>query len=236
MPAFGSFWKYSLPDSTLTLAEIRRAAEWVMHGAAKSGLADFLTRPAVDIPVQVRSAATAEDIPKSFGHICGQYGSGVTGHNGSSFGQTIGLRMDVAENIAIVVGTNAWAPSARDLAADFVLRLLRGTPCRDCSVHDNQLTRFEIGDLIGSFSLKDLVGTYVGSYGTQVVVDEQDGNLTLLVGAAKSEPYRILISRTQSGEYEMAARRPVSCAFVTHPVDASPVCFLGVHSYRKHCA
>lgn len=235
MPAFGSFWKYSLPDATLTLTEIRRAAEWVMRNAARSGLADVLTRPVVDIPAQVRSSATAEDIPKSFGHICGQYGSGVIGHNGSSFGQTIGLRMDVVKDISVAVGINAWAPATRDLAAHFVLRLLRGAPSGKCAGHDSQPIRFQISDLIGSFGLKDLVGTYVGSYGTQVVVSERDKNVTLLVGAARSEPHRISINRMQNGEYEMASRRPVSCAFEPHPVDATPVCFLGVHSYRKLC-
>lgn len=234
MPPFGTFWKYSLPDSTLSLAEVLRAAEWIMHRAAGRGLADHLTKPVVDIPRQVKSAPTAEDIPISFGHICGQYESGVVGHNGSSFGQTIALRAIPEASVAIVIGINAWAPSARDLTAEFVLSLLCGTQRTASGARESQSTRFGIGDLVGLFHPKDLAGTYVGSYGTQVVVEERDGNLTLLVGAGRSEAHRILVNRAQGDEYEITSRRPVSCAFAAHPIDGTPVCFLGVHSYRMH--
>lgn len=236
MPPFGSFWKYSLPDSTLSLGDVLLAAEWVMHSAAGSGLMEHLTRPVVEIPSQVKSAPTAEDIPRSFGHICGQYGPGVVGHNGSSFGQTIALRMVPEASVAVVIGINAWAPSARDLTAEFVLSLLRGTQRSACGARESQSIRFGIGDLVGLFNPKDLAGTYVGSYGTQVVVEERNGNLTLLVGAGRSEAHRILVNRAQGDEYEITSRRPVSCAFAAHPVDGTPVCFLGVHSYRMHQA
>jgi CubicO group peptidase (beta-lactamase class C family) len=233
MPAFGSFWKYSLPDSTLTLSEIRRAAEWVMRAAGGRGLTDELTRPVIGIPTQVPSGKAVEVLPKAFGRICAQYGGGVVGHNGSSFGQTIALRMDVPADISIVVGVNAWVPAARDRAADVALRILRGEGSENRYGPDSTPVQFEIEELCGDFSYNELEGTYAGSYGTQVIVTEQDGKLTLKIGSDRSELTRISIARAPTGRYRMTSPRPASCAFVPHPTDSTPVCFLGVHSYRK---
>jgi hypothetical protein len=232
MPAFGDFWRTSLPDMTIRLGDVAKLGEWIVRQSEE--LRKALSERSVLLPVQVSAGAFSEKIPASFGYICGQYEADLVGHNGSVFGQTVALRMDPARNIVIVAGVNAWAPAARDGAVELARQLLADGGVTDTAAAGSETaTSFSFEQFASGLSPEDLVGTYVGSLYGQVTVDLGKDGVVLRVGSIPSRQVSIPIERRADGTYQFNTPLPVSGAFVRHPSDGSPVCYLGVHAYRR---
>lgn len=231
-PAFSEFWRASLPDMTVRLQDVLAVGEWILQEGNES-LNAALGNQVIELPHQYASSGLAELVPASFGHVCGKYESGLLGHNGSTVGQTIALRIDAGRRSVYVVGLNAWVPHARDAA----IRLMSGDapPLREPDPDDGSTQGSLVAEqMFAEFSFSDLVGTYDGGFASQITIDAQgDDSLQMLVGAPGPRQRRIVVERRKEGGYEFCGNLSLSCAFSAHPVDQSPVLHLGVHTYRR---
>lgn len=230
MPALASFWGASLPDMTLTLVDLLRVGEWLL--CDKASIVQGMQRGVIHLPRQVASSTSAEQLPCSFGHLCGQYRDGLVGHNGSVVGQTVALRFDVQREFVLAVGVNAWVPYARDRAIQLVHASQTGE-INEPIGHPGDRAVFSLPELTNDIPPEELVGTYCGSFRSQVSVDREQGALRVLLGLAGSKQDAILVRPAAEGSFVLDSPQPVSCSFVRHPVDHTPVCLLGVHAYRK---
>jgi hypothetical protein len=113
-----------------------------------------------------------------------------------------------------------------------VTTVLTGEPY-EAGDESKDVVPFRLEQLIGSYDPAELTGTYVGSLYATVEVSQAEEGLNLWIGAPRASRTPIKISRCADGLYQMATSAPISCAFVRHPIDGSPVCQLGVHAYRK---
>lgn len=228
-PAFSHFWRSSLPDMTIRLPDLLTIGEWIL-ARENLQICVALGDQVIELPRQVIGDDRAEVIPKSFGHVCGEYGGGLLGHNGSVLGQTVALRMDARERAVFVVGLNAWAPYVRDKAIDMISGATRILP----SAATRSIRPVSFTDLAGEFRADELAGTYDGGYARQVVVEDKDGErVELRVGVDGPRQRRITLRCRGSGLWEFDPPQGLSCAFTPHPDDSSPVLHLGVHAYRK---
>lgn len=231
VPNVGEFWRASLPDLTIRLQDVLTLGEWILaeeNGALRTGLADQI----IDFPAQVAASLRVEEIPLSFGTICGRYAGNLFGHNGSVLGQTVAMRLDVEHQEVFAVGVNAWVPHARDRA----IRLLAygaGDDLADSSSGDERIG-FEFPAMAGRFRAADLIGTYEGGFSRQVDVEQGDaGALIMRLGPPGPRQVAMAATVRADGLYEFRENPYISCRFVPHPEDNSPVLLLGVHAYRR---
>ena len=232
LPPIGSFWASSLPDMTLTLSDLARLGEWLLSDIAWKPALVALEQSVTTIVRQVSSSTMSELIPVSFGYLGGQYGGQLTGHNGSVVGQTVALRFDVGRQMVLVAGVNAWAPYARDLT----IKRLKAA-FSNCSLgpvgHPGDRTSFPLHALVSDIPLQQLVGTYAGSFRSQVSVEQEEGVIRAFAGVGRQKQSIFTARPAPGGGYVLDAASPLSCAFGLHPEDDTPVAFLGVHAYRK---
>jgi CubicO group peptidase (beta-lactamase class C family) len=229
LPAFGGFWRTSLPAMTICLRDVVRLGEWLMSDSSLCDAA--LLEPVIHLTPQVAASRESELIPESFGHLCAQYPDALAGHNGSTYGQTVALRMHKSTRTVVAVGVNAWVPRARDEAIKMVCELT-GSISNGTSPPIRVVSPAYLDQIAGSFSLKQLRGTYAGSLGGLVKVTPTDSGLCMAIGASPSRQASISIERGSDDRYHITSRIPFSCGFSAHPDDKSPVCVLGVHAYR----
>lgn len=227
MPPFGSFWDASLPDSTIALGDVARVAA----SLSRSEL-ERLKEPVITLPACCRSDGRAEATPRSFGLGGAQYPDGSIGHNGSMFGQTCGLRIDPERRVCSAVGVSAWSPYARDSVLQDVLALASGRAPQN-HADTNEPHAFPFAELLGDFTLKSVLGNYLGSYLGEVAVHDKNGFLTFEVGPAGPRRRSFQVGPIGSDACTIRSNTPLSIGFFHDGVTDVPNLALGVHTYRR---
>ena len=237
VPPLAFFWESSLPDWTMTVAEIARIGVSLLDerrnqlGTADASTLVLLARPFITLPCHARSDTLAEVLPKSFGAGCAHYGGGVLGHNGSGAGQTCALRIDPDDDLVVAVGVNAWSPRTRDTIVRRVVGLCRtGEDSQDRM--ENSGLSYALNEITNGFALDEVAGRYVGSFLGEAVVRRKDRELICEVGSAnRRQSFRIV---PENGErYAVKSDMPVSVAFISTPGQTLPVLSLGMHAYKR---
>lgn len=232
LPPFSAFWDASLPDWSITLADVTKIGAALLEDGV---VMEHLQQPVVTLPHSVASDDSVELSPRSFGMGCAQYPGGWLGHNGSMMGQTCGLRLVPSAGLSVAVGVNAWAPYARDVALQNVIALMTGSPKREPKkVHDR--VAFALEALAGSFAVEDLPGEYWGSYLGKVEVSRDGDALRFDVGPPGNRRRSFAARPTARGRFSIDSSGPVSVGFFQARGSADPALLLGVHSYRKNTA
>jgi hypothetical protein len=196
-----------------------------------------LQRPSPALPEQIASGARSEQMPESFGVSFGHYSNNVLGHNGSMFGQTCTLRVDLSRKVAIAVGVNAWVPYARDSTVNRTLAFITGARARSgesSSSPDLDKISFKLEKLINQFSTQDIAGRYVGSYFGEVHVSCHDGCIHFDLGREGSKRTRISAVPDSHGDYAIDSPVPVLVGFFSAPDGSGkPALVMGAYSYKK---
>lgn len=242
LPAFGTFWDSSLPDETITLREMLSVGEAIIDGTrANESKSIFgqetvraLQRPGISLPPQVTSGPRCERIPVSFGMGVSHYEGGVLGHNGSTSGQTCGLRIDLERGIAIAVGVNAWAPYARDSAIGRTFALVSGNERASREVTHN-LKEWKVSrqHLLNGFSTGDVIGRYLGSYWGEVQLTCREDSIHCELGRGGAKRPGISIVPDGAEDYRIESDMPVMCCIFKDPDTGGPALMMGVHAYKK---
>jgi CubicO group peptidase (beta-lactamase class C family) len=124
------FWDASLSRRLMTLHELATLGGAALDGFSStsfSAASALLERQVVGIP-KAYGSRNAEQTPLTFGLGWGGYSGGVFGHNGSSTGQTSGVRFDPATKTVVAVALNVWNPYIRDRLISVLLSSFQGRP------------------------------------------------------------------------------------------------------------
>jgi hypothetical protein len=224
---FGNFWNGSLSGITLTMQDLLRFTS-TLCGIAKAPptmsekAIKYTHKQVVRLP-RTYGSARHEQIPGSFGVGCAFYRGWLLGHNGSARGQACGLRFDPHNNIALVVGINAWQPFLRDLIINGIFGILRGKP----------IPQFPEEPL--DISLNDLAGTYIGPHECTVVVTCENEQLTCTLNDRGSSAMQILLRQDDKGILRASSdTQHYSLGFFREPDSGANSLMLGTLAFRKN--
>lgn len=196
---FGAFWRASLSDFTLSVMDMLRLAERIGgfgdHAPARpsQGAMRFIQQQVVKLP-RVCGSSRPEQLPAAFGLGCAAYRGWLLGHNGSARGQTVGLRFDPHNRIAVVVGMNAWQPFLRDMIVNHVFSVLRRQPI---PLPANEPFHF---------ALADLPGRYDGYDGLTIDVSRSEDNAVTcsVPGPGTAPPLLLTLKLDERGALVMS--------------------------------
>ena len=223
---FCDFWNGSLSGITMTMRDMLRVASMICGiSAAPSAISEkaikFTHKQVVKLP-RTYGSARHEQIPGSFGAGCAFYRGRLLGHNGSARGQACGLRFDPHNNIAMVIGINAWQPFFRDSIINGIFGMLRGQPIPQFPEEP-----FEP-------SLDDLAGIYTGPQDCAVVVACEGEQLTCTLHDRDSLAVRIMLRRDDKGILRVFSdTRHYSLGFFREPDSGAYSLMLGMLAFRK---
>jgi len=223
---FGDFWNGSLSSITMTMRDLLRITSTIcgISGAppAMSEKAiKFTQKQVIKLP-RTYGSARHEQLPGSFGAGCAFYRGWLLGHNGSARGQTCGLRFDPHNNIALVIGINAWQPFFRDSIINGIFGMLRGKP----------VPPFPEEPL--ESSLADLAGIYTGPRDCAVVVTCEGEQLTCALYDRDSFTMQIMMRRDENGILRVFSdTQHYSLGFFREPDSGADALMLGMLAFRK---
>jgi len=223
---FGDFWNGSLSGITMTMHDLLRIASMICGiSGASSAISEkaikFTHKQVIKLP-RTYGSARHEQIPGSFGAGCAFYRGWLLGHNGSARGQACGLRFDPHNNIALVIGINAWQPFFRDSIINGIFGMLRGKPIPPFTEEP-----FES-------SLNDLAGIYIGPRDCTVVVACEREQLTCTLHDRDSSSIRILMRRDDKGILRVFSdTQHYSLGFFREPDSGADALMLGMLAFRK---
>jgi CubicO group peptidase (beta-lactamase class C family) len=227
LPPFGPFWEGSLPAMTITLDDVVSA---VQAALAEDAIANGLRAPLIGLPLMARSETRAEQPPRQFSAACGIYESGLLGHNGSMFGQTVGFRADTNSGAVAAIGVNAYSAYARDTALRRVLDALAGVEDEPSFAKPAVLLWHAREIVFADLPPDAVIGRYIGSYLGELLVERNGEDLRVMVGPAgnRQSSFKIV---ADGDLHAIQSRAPVSLHFQKAP-DGKPMVFLGVHAYK----
>ncbi|MDR0311186.1 MAG: beta-lactamase family protein [Acidobacteriota bacterium] len=223
---FGDFWNGSLSGITLTMRDLLRIASTICGISAPPATMSekaikFTHKQVVKIP-RTYGSVRHEQIPVSFGAGCAFYRGWLLGHNGSARGQACGLRFDPQNNIALVIGINAWQPFFRDLIVSGIFGMLRGRPIPPLPEESLE------------FSLKDLSGIYIGPKDCTAVVECEGEQLACTLHDRDSLALRIMMRRDENGVLGVFSdTQHYSLGFFREPDSGTYALMLGTLAFRK---
>ena len=225
--SFGDFWNGSLSNITMTMHDLLRVASTLCGiGGTPSTMSEkaikYTHKQVVRLP-RTYGSARHEQIPGSFGIGCAFYRGWLLGHNGSARGQTCGLRFDPHNNIALVVGINAWQPFLRDSIINGIFGMLRGKPIPPFPEEPLEL------------SLNDLTGTYVGPQDCIVAVTCENEQLTCTLNDRGTSVLKILMRRDEKNILRaFSDTQHYSLGFFREPDSGANALMLGTLAFRKN--
>lgn len=225
--AFADFWDASLSSITINMKDLLRIASTICGiTKAPSGISEkalkFVQKQVVKLPYTYGSARH-EQIPGAFGVGCGLYRGWLLGHNGSARGQTCGLRFDPRINIALVIGINAWQPFFRDSIIDHIFSMVRGEPIPPFPKEPLQS------------ALNELVGTYIGPNGFDIIVSNKGEQITCTLRNLNSPPHAIILKKDENGVLRACSdTQHYSIGFFHEPDSGVAALMLGMSAFRKH--
>lgn len=149
--SLSGFWDASLSDRLMTPRELVLLGEAALRrfeGTSFAAGGALLDRQLVAIP-KAYGSRNAEQTPLTFGLGWAGYSGDVLGHNGSSFGQTAGLRMDPSTGAVVAVGLNVWNPYIRDRLIGTILSSFRG---RKIDTARRKAEMISLSEMPGSYS------------------------------------------------------------------------------------
>jgi CubicO group peptidase (beta-lactamase class C family) len=238
IPPFCSIWGSSLPNLTMSLSDIAKIAYLLVPppvSYAQINLSDFTRRMVSSDHVMLQKCVSsnlqAERTPKSFGLLCGNYGAGIFGHNGSSVGQTCAVRVVPSQHKSLVVGTNAWSPYARDLAIQYILA--ETAENQQIYVTNDVPEQFTTVALFNDVDPAQVPGRYLGGYNGEVTVRRKGEDLVCEIGNDRKGQKKFCIKKKDENEYTIISPSPVSAGFFSMGRHGEPALFLGVHGYVR---
>ena len=223
---FGDFWNGSLSGITITMRDLLSIASTICGiSGPPPGISEkaikFTHKQVIKLP-RTYGSARHEQIPGSFGAGCAFYRGWLLGHNGSARGQACGLRFDPHNNIALVIGINAWQPFFRDSIINGIFGMLRGKPIPPFPEEP-----FES-------SLNDLAGTYIGPQDCAVEVACEDEQLACTLRERGSSAIRILMRRDDKGILRVFSdTQHYSLGFFREPDSGADALMLGTLAFRR---
>jgi CubicO group peptidase (beta-lactamase class C family) len=223
---FGDFWNGSLSSITMTMRDLLRVTSTIC-GISKAPptmsekAIKFTHKQVVKLP-RTYGSARHEQIPGSFGVGCAFYRGWLLGHNGSSRGQTCGLRFDPRGNIALTVGINVWQPFFRDSIINGIFGMLRGKPAPPFPEEPLES------------SLNDLAGIYVGPQDCSCVVTCEGEQLACALHDRDFLAMRIMMRRDENGILRASSdTQHYSLGFFRDPDSGHDALMLGTLAFRK---
>ena len=222
-----AFWRASLSDSTLSIADLLQLAEAAAGVDAgrvlRPDTVAALRRPHVWLPGCI-GGALREEIPASFGCGCAQYSGEVFGHNGSARGQTCALRYDPRSSVAVVVVLNAWRPHIRDMLCR---KIVAAAAQRAATV--------PAVDPLPDWSFDDVVGDYAGALGASAEVRERDGELVCTLRASNARTtLRLIVTREVDGRLRLESDAPqLTLGFSQARAPEPRLMMAGLSAYRR---
>ena len=223
---YGDFWQSSLSDLTMSIKDILKVVSTICginsppKGMSEKAMA-YVKKQVVTLP-RTYGSTKHEQIPNTFGFGCAGYRGWILGHNGSARGQTCGMRFDPRNNIAMVIGINAWQPFLRDSIINYVFGALRGkaipTPA----------------DKVFEPSLDDLVGTYIGPQGQEIIVTSEKGRIACALKTPSAKPIVVQMQKNERGYLEVCSDTlHYSLGFFKEPDSDVAGAMLGLFAFRK---
>ncbi len=220
---FGDFWKASLNSITMNMSDLLCIASAVCGISKIPGISEktlgLVKKQVVKLP-RTYGGARHEQVPVTFGIGCASYRGWLSGHNGSSRGQTCGLRFDPNSNTALVIGINAWQPFIRDSIINQAFELLRGRPIPSLPEEPME------------FPLNDLTGTYIGPQGFEINVSYE--NERLICKSNNRRLAAIILQRDEEGILRACSdTKHHSLGFFNEPGSGIQGLMLGMSAFRK---
>ncbi len=200
-----------------------RAAQLIPPGAARLFAKDISRVPS---PID---GTVWKGIPVAFGMGCAQYGDGLCGFDGGSFGQVCGVRCDPTRGVCLAIGVNVNAPSTRNAVMTAVLKHIgiylgeRPTGCRQSY----------------DFDLRRLVGCYRGSNGTRLEIALEEPLMVFEFRSSESSSARVRIPArydNAGNTLQLAASgewRRTHLAVFSAPDDSQPCAACELTAFRK---
>lgn len=226
---YGRFWEASLSDLTISPADLVKLGEWLVGTrTCPNWPVDTLSQ--LYVPV-VRIANTAggprmERMPVAFGFGCAQYEGGLFGHNGSSRGHTIGLRLEPCSRTAVVVAINTWEPHVRDVVLSQAYDLVGQE--RSSTGH---LEPMDVPPL------SDLAGSYVGgTHGVRIEMERTDEEFTCVI-RNKYAPSELRVRLApEAGGRRLVPKSNIGHLSMGFFMDSTgvPCLMLGLNAYRHN--
>lgn len=223
---YGDFWTSSLSDLTMSIRDLLNLASSIcgintVHEGISSKAMSYVQKQVVTLP-RTYGSTQHEQIPNTFGFGCAGYRGWILGHNGSARGQTCGLRFDPRNMIAMVVGMNAWQPFLRDTIINHVFNSLR----------KKSISPFPDKPL--EASLNDLVGSYMGPQGQEIIVSMDGEKITCELKIPGAPTTIVIMEKDKGGSLKVCSDTlHYSLGFFKEPDSDVTGMMLGLIAFRK---
>lgn len=223
---FTKFWNASLNSLTMNTQDLLTIVSTICGIAkAPSGISEkameFVQKQVIKLP-QTYGSSRHEQPPVAFGVGCAFYRGWLLGHNGSARGQTCGLRFDPRAKISMVVSINVWQPFLRDSIINNIFGMLKGQPLPPAS------------EIPFKTSFTDLVGSYIGPQGHEVVVTCEDEQVTCNFQIEDNSPINIVMQKDEKGILRVCSdTQHYSIGFFHEPESGFYGLMLGTLAFRK---
>ncbi len=223
---FSSFWNASLNSLTMNTQDLLTISSTICGiikppiGISEKAM-EFVKKQVIKIPPTYGSLKH-EQLPVAFGVGCAFYRGWLMGHNGSARGQTCGLRFAPRGNIALVIGINTWIPFVRDSIINSIFGMLRGQPIPPAP------------EIPFETSFDDLVGSYVGPQGQEIVVTCEDDQIICIYQLKDLPPLNILMQKDDKNVLRVTSdTQHHSIGFFHEPESGVYGLMLGTIAFRK---
>jgi CubicO group peptidase (beta-lactamase class C family) len=234
-PELSDFWHAAFSTYTVSVADLLAIGDAVLdlngesrrRGLISEETRSALLRPVVELPPPL-GGAISELLPVAFGLGAAKLPDGSYGHNGLSYGQSLGLRVEPRRRLALAVGINATLPHLRDFIMTAVLSgsgapspLSGAATARSSSAID--------------WRLGDLAGSYVGPGTATLEATLLEGHLMLELREPNREPTLIgRLAEDAQGAVSLQTQIPqLSVAFFREPDSEEAALMLGLNAYKR---
>lgn len=219
---YSSCWEYSLSDLTLCTAEMLSVVEVFagisgMRGVSSKVLG-LMRTPVIELPSTI-GGPKQEVTPSAFCLGIAQYAPRLFGHNGSTRGQTCGIRFSTDYSAAFVVAMNGWNPFARD-------QLIKRLSAR--------LFGFQGDSQRPQPDLSAVEGRYEGAGGITALVSRESKGLRCAIRDKYGKGVDMKLAVDERGGYGLdSPAQHLSIGFFEEPISGRAALMVGLNAFVK---
>ncbi|HEX5419509.1 MAG TPA: serine hydrolase domain-containing protein [Gammaproteobacteria bacterium] len=234
-PKLPNLWHAAFSNYTVSVSDLLAIGEAVLgssrvaggQGLVSEDTLRALLRPVVELPTPL-GGAISELLPVAFGLGAAKLPGGAYGHNGQSFGQSLGLRVDPHRGLALTLGMNATLPHLRDFIMAAVLSDSALPLSPSSAVAGRSAKRID-------WDLSALAGSYLGPGAATLEARMLEGSVMLEIREPSRESVLIgaLAEDGQGGAILQAQIPQLSVAFFREPSGEGLGLMLGLNAYKR---